>query len=228
MKIGIFELDIEIGKNKYETDSFKKLVEKFAPNKVSPFMVEFVDDIEKSDVIVFNPEKKFDLAFLDLDKIDIRLTRTTDEEEKALLLKAQKSLEDNILLNELEFTDKENEYLKPLAFFTHKPCAQVDSGSDMSVVIEKALIAAKTIIFYTAGKKEVHAWNVNDGETAVDAAGRIHSDLARGFIKAEIVNVSQLDNFFNMAEAKSKGLLELVDKTYVMKQGDIIDVKFNV
>ena len=66
------------------------------------------------------------------------------------------------------------------------------------------------------------------GEIVLEAAGKIHSDLKRGFIKAEVVNCKDLDNFFNMAEAKAKGLVKLVDRDYVMRENDIIEIRFNV
>jgi len=62
----------------------------------------------------------------------------------------------------------------------------------------------------------------------LEAAGKIHSDLKRGFIKAEVVNCRDLDNFFNWAEAKSKGFVKIVGKDYIMQENDIIEIRFNV
>ena len=65
-------------------------------------------------------------------------------------------------------------------------------------------------------------------ENALEAAGKIHSDLKRGFIKAEVTNCRDLDSFFNMAEARSRGFVKIVGKDYIVQKGDIIEIRFNV
>jgi len=95
-------------------------------------------------------------------------------------------------------------------------------------LIEKLISKAGILLFFTAGKKEVHVWNVDKGESILEAAGKIHSDLKRGFIKAEITNCKDLDSFFNMAEARSRGLVKIVDRDYIVEEGDIVDIRFNV
>jgi hypothetical protein len=87
---------------------------------------------------------------------------------------------------------------------------------------------AQVLLFYTAGEKEVHAWDIKKGDTILTAAGKIHTDLARGFIKGEVVNAVSFEKVFNMAEARAKGLVKAVDRDYPMQDGDIIEIKFNV
>jgi ribosome-binding ATPase YchF (GTP1/OBG family) len=82
--------------------------------------------------------------------------------------------------------------------------------------------------FYTADKKEVHAWPVKEGADIVTCAGKIHSDLAQGFIKADIVSYDDLIRVYNMQEARSKGLVKLVNRDYAICPGDIIEIRFNV
>ncbi|MBO8161572.1 MAG: redox-regulated ATPase YchF [Thermosipho sp. (in: Bacteria)] len=84
------------------------------------------------------------------------------------------------------------------------------------------------ISFFTVGKDEVRAWTLKKGSTAVEAAGVIHSDLARGFIKAEIIKYDDLINLGSEKEVKEKGLMKLVGKEHVIEDGDIITVRFNV
>ena len=62
----------------------------------------------------------------------------------------------------------------------------------------------------------------------LDAASKIHTDLARGFIKAEVVNSKELDSFHNIQEAKAKGILKIVDRDYIVQDGDIIYIRFKV
>jgi len=84
------------------------------------------------------------------------------------------------------------------------------------------------ITFFTADEKEVRAWLLRRGETAVDAAGTIHTDLARGFIRAEIMAVADLLRLGSEREVKAAGLHQLVGKEYVMRDGDEIVVRFSV
>lgn len=82
--------------------------------------------------------------------------------------------------------------------------------------------------FFTAGEDECRAWTVPVGATAVECAGTIHSDLARGFIRAEVVPVDDLLELGSLADCRTKGKLKLEGKEYVAKDGDVLHVRFNV
>lgn len=82
--------------------------------------------------------------------------------------------------------------------------------------------------FFTAGEDECRAWTLRHGSTAVDAAGAIHSDLARGFIRAEVVTYDELMQLGSIAEARRHGVLRSEGKTYEVADGDVIQVLFNV
>jgi ribosome-binding ATPase len=82
--------------------------------------------------------------------------------------------------------------------------------------------------FFTAGEDECRAWTLRRGATAVDAAGAIHSDLARGFIRAQVIGVDDLIGAGSMAEARSRGILRQEGKAYAVADGDVIEVLFNV
>lgn len=84
------------------------------------------------------------------------------------------------------------------------------------------------ISFLTVGEDEVRAWTIRKGLAARMAAGKIHSDLEKGFIRAEVISYDDLVEAGNLAAARSKGLLRLEGKTYVVKDGDVIDFRFNV
>ena len=84
------------------------------------------------------------------------------------------------------------------------------------------------ISFLTAGEDDVHAWTITRGTKAPQAAGKIHSDLERGFIRAEIVAFEDLKACGSMAAAREKGLLRLEGKDYIMQDGDVTNIKFNV
>ena len=96
-------------------------------------------------------------------------------------------------------------------------------------LISKAYDLLGLISFFTTGKDEVKAWTLHKGETAVDAAGTIHSDLARGFIRAQVVSFKDfMDNDESMAKCREKGVLRLEGKDYKVADGDMIEIRFNV
>jgi ribosome-binding ATPase len=82
--------------------------------------------------------------------------------------------------------------------------------------------------FFTVGEDEVRAWTVKTGATAPEAAGVIHSDLQKGFIRAEVINYSELMDAGSMAEARKIGKLRLEGKEYSVKNADILNIRFNV
>jgi hypothetical protein len=84
------------------------------------------------------------------------------------------------------------------------------------------------ISFFTVGEDEVRAWTIRDGENAQAAAGTIHSDLAKGFIRAECFNYEDLMSAGSEAAVKQKGLFRLEGKEYRVKDGDILNIRFNV
>jgi hypothetical protein len=82
--------------------------------------------------------------------------------------------------------------------------------------------------YLTAGPKEARAWTIHKGDTAPKAAGVIHTDFEKGFIKAEIVSFADLVEAGSMTEAKSKGKVRMEGKEYVMADGDVVEFRFNV
>ena len=82
--------------------------------------------------------------------------------------------------------------------------------------------------FLTAGPKESRAWTIKQGWTAPQAAGVIHTDFQRGFIKAEVVAFADLVDAGSMAEAKARGRVRIEGKDYVMQDGDVVEFRFNV
>jgi hypothetical protein len=103
---------------------------------------------------------------------------------------------------------------------------QDEPGLDQLARVGFATLGLQT--YLTAGPKEARAWTIPVGATAPQAAGVIHSDFQRGFIKAEIVSFDQLVAAGSMAEAKAKGWVRIEGKDYVMADGDVVEFRFNV
>ena len=84
------------------------------------------------------------------------------------------------------------------------------------------------ISFLTVGEDEVRAWTIEKGTKARAAAGKVHTDIERGFIRAEVVKYDDMENLRDMVKIKEKGLARLEGKEYIVQDGDIIDFRFNI
>ena len=108
-----------------------------------------------------------------------------------------------------------------------KDLAIEEPGRDR--LIHEAYRLLGLLSFFTSGADEVRAWTLHDGDTAVDAAGAIHSDLARGFIRAQVVAYDDfIANGATLAACRDKGVLRLEGKEYRVKDGDMIEIRFNI
>lgn len=106
-----------------------------------------------------------------------------------------------------------------------------DLGIDESGIVRISRSMYKSlglIAYFTVGEIEVRAWTINEGSNAKTAAGKIHSDIERGFIRAEVVDYNDLVELGSMAAVKDKGLFRLEGKEYIVKDGDIVHFRFNV
>jgi ribosome-binding ATPase len=101
-----------------------------------------------------------------------------------------------------------------------------ETGLDRAIRLSYGLLGL--LSFLTAGEDEVRAWTVHEGAAAPQAAGKIHSDLERGFIRAEVVTYDDLVTAGSLAEARKRGLLRTEGKSYVVKDGDVVNILFNV
>ena len=108
-------------------------------------------------------------------------------------------------------------------------CAQIGNIPEFSDLEISSCYALLGLISYlTAGKSEVRAWTIKKGTKAPQAAGKIHSDFERGFIRAEVIAFNDLVSCGSMSSAKEKGLVRSEGKEYVMKDGDVVLFRFNV
>jgi ribosome-binding ATPase YchF (GTP1/OBG family) len=97
-----------------------------------------------------------------------------------------------------------------------------------AAVMQAAVTLLGLISFFTAGPQDTHAWSIAAGNTVQKAAGRIHSDIERGFIRAEVIGWQELLDCGSTVEAKKRGLLRVEGKSYIVQDGDVINVLFNV
>lgn len=100
--------------------------------------------------------------------------------------------------------------------------------SGLNKLIKSSYNLLGLMSFLTSGEDETRAWTIKKGTKAPQAAGKIHSDIERGFIKAEVISYSDLEKYGSVAEVKSAGKVRLEGKDYIMQEGDIVNFKFNV
>ena len=136
---------------------------------------------------------------------------------------------------------KENAKVIPLSVKIEEEISELDEEEKAEMLeamglessgLDKLVVASYDILglmsYLTVGEIEARAWTIKKGSKAPEAAGKIHSDMQRGFIKAEIVSFDDLIDSGSMVKAREKGLIRMEGKDYIMREGDIVEFRFNV
>ena len=234
MKIAVVGLaDFPIGKKAIADERLNTLEEIIKPSGTTFIPVELTDAsaLKGADAVICEKEAKLDLIIADLEAVENRLYAAKDETETKLFTRAKDILEKNLCLCEENFTEEEKKLLFNYNLVSVKPVYFVDKAANMpppARILFDAYYAAGMICFFTGAKdKELRAWPIKKGTVALDAAGEIHSDIKRGFIKAEIVPSAELIKAGSLIAAKHSTRLE--GKEYVMQDGDfVVNFRFNV
>jgi ribosome-binding ATPase YchF (GTP1/OBG family) len=103
-----------------------------------------------------------------------------------------------------------------------------EGPSALEEVVRRLQEALQLVSFFTVGDREARAWTLRSGRTALDAAAEVHTDIARGFIRCEVIRWSDLVELGSRAEAARRGLQRLEGKDYVVQDGDVLNIRFNV
>lgn len=151
------------------------------------------------------------------------------------------NLENNLVLKVKEYAAKENSEVVTICAKLEEELSTLEDDEKLQMLNEYGLTETGLnklihssykllglISFLTAGVQEVRAWTIVNGTKAPQAAGKIHSDIERGFIRAEIVSYDKLVESGSEATAKEKGFFRLEGKEYVMQDGDVVNFRFNV
>ena len=229
MKVGFTGLDIPEGKSKYQDDILIALANKDKPKKVSPFFIEFLkNEYSNIDAIAVHKDCLLDILILDMEKIEGRINRIDNDSEISLLNKCLLQLEKEEPLCDLDFIASESEILKELSPHSFKPIIQINKEYNTNNVIKSVLEKTANMFFYTSGVSESHAWLVPVGSDIITCASKIHTDLAKGFIKGDVVSFDDYMNCHNFNECKSKGFAKMVNRDYIVQPNEIIEIRFNV
>lgn len=229
MKIGFTGIDLPEGKIKYQDKYLIALADKDKPKKVTPYFMELIQDgFTQAEAIIVPKDKILDILIYDLEKMEARLERSEDESEKALVQKCIEDLEKDTPLCDVEFSESEKKILKTISPYSLKPVVQIEGSVDINEIFTAALEKSNHMFFYTSGPTESHAWIVEKGSDIVTCAGKIHTDLARGFIRGDVVSFEEYMECHNFNECKAKGKARVVDKEYIVQPNEVIEIRFNV
>ena len=229
MKIGFHDADLPEGKVRYDDPRMQALVEKCRPAKVSPYYVEFLkDEFVRCDAIVISRKSVLELLIDDIEKCESFAGARENAAMKGLMDTCLHLLESESPLCDGTFDGAERERLRSLGLQSVKPVVIIEGNVTTPEVIARCLIKAGVVFFYTAGPREVHAWPVPEGADIVTCAGRIHTDMARGFIKGDVAGFEDFLKCHNWNDCRRQGLVKVVDRDFTIRPGDIVEIRFNV
>jgi ribosome-binding ATPase YchF (GTP1/OBG family) len=229
MKIAVTGIDFPLGKKNLADERLDKLKDIFHSPKVTFVSIELTDSthIKECDCILCEKDAKLNLLVQDLEVIE---SRSVEEQNKDLFLRCKEALEKEFLLSEIPLSEEDKKILLNFNLITLKPITLIEKENlaPYNEVIRSTFTNCGMISFFTVNERELRAWPIKKDSTVFEAAGCIHSDIQRGFIKAEIVGYEDLVKSGGLNQARGKGLVRLEDKGYIVKDGDLIQIRFNV
>ncbi len=232
MKLALFGInEIKLGKHNLKDprlDQADKLVE---ADKKTQAQVDVIgeDQLLDADAILASAEGRADLILKDLEFVETRLSRDPAPAERAALEKIKALLESEKFLFKSGLPSEDFQAVSAHNFFTNKPItvATAEDLQNVDALLLRAFEQAGYISFLTVGGKENRAWPVRLGATAWEAAGTIHTDIQKGFIRAEIISFADFITAGGETQAKRAGKQRLETKQYVMQDYDLTNFRFN-
>jgi hypothetical protein len=232
MKIALFGIaEIKVGKHNLKDprlDQADKLVE---ADKKTYAQADVIGDDEllDADGILATQDTKADLILKDLEFVETRLGRDPLPAERAALVKIQGMLESEQLLFGSGLSAEDLQAVAAHSFYTNKPITVAAPAElqDPEALLLRAFADAGYISFLTVGGKENRAWPIRKGTTAWEAAGTIHTDMQKGFIRAEITSFQDFIEAGGEVQAKRAGKQRLELKPYVVQDYDLVSFRFN-
>ena len=232
MKIALFGVsEIKLGKHNLKDprlDQAHKLVE---ADKKTNAQVDVIgeEQLLDADAILATTENKADLILKDLEFVETRLGRDAQPSERAVLEKIKGLLESEQFILRSGLAPEELQSVAAHSFYTNKPIT-VASPEDLQApdaLLVRAFREAGYICFLTVGGKENRAWPIRQGSSAWEAAGVIHTDIQKGFIRAEVISFADFIEAGGETQAKRAGKQRLEMKPYLVQDYDLVNFRFN-
>ncbi|MGO8677149.1 MAG: DUF933 domain-containing protein [Limisphaerales bacterium] len=232
MKIALFGItDIKVGKHNLKDPRLDQAHQLVEADKLTPAQVDVIgqDELLDADVILASAESKADLLLKDLEFVETRLGRDPQPDEKLVLEKIKARLEGEQFIREAGLEAAELQAVAAHSFCTAKPIvlAAPHELPHPETLLLRAFADGGYICFLTVGGKENRAWPIRKGTTAWEAAGSIHSDMQKGFIRAEIIGFADFIAAGGDTQAKRAGKVHLQTKQYVVQDYDLVNFRFN-
>jgi len=232
MKIALFGItEIKPGKFNLKDprlDQIHKLVEADRRTQAQVDVIPEADLLD-ADAILSLDDAKADLILKDLEFVETRLSRDPQPDEKAALEKIQALLESEKFIFNSGIEAADLQAVAAHSFFTNKPIAVAtrEELQNPDPLMVRAFAEAGYISYLTVGGKENRAWPIRSGSTAWEAAGAIHTDIQKGFIRAEVISFADFIEAGGETQAKRAGKQRLELKTYVVQDYDVVNFRFN-
>jgi ribosome-binding ATPase YchF (GTP1/OBG family) len=182
-----------------------------------------------TDAILVSQDGRLDLILMDLEFVETRLGRNPSEAERAVLEKIKSTLESDQFVSSLALTEDEKKAIAAHALVTSKPItvASADDLANLEMLLLRCVRDAGYMFFLTVGGKENRSWIIRKGLTAWEAAGSIHTDIQKGFIRAEVIGWDDFAANGGETGAKRAGKQRLEQKAYVMQDCDVVNFRCN-
>jgi len=209
-------------------DQADKLVEASKKTYVQADVVGEEDALD-ADVFLVTRDSRADLILKDLEFVETRLSRSPQPAEQVVLEKLKALLEGDQFISDAGLTPEELQAVAAHSFYTNKPILVAESQEldHPEELLLRAFAKAGYISFLTVGGKENRAWAIRKGTTAWEAGGAIHTDIQKGFIRAEIISFEDFIQAGGETQAKRAGKQRLETKSYVMQDCDVVNFRFN-
>jgi len=232
MKICLFGISgITFGKHNLKDPRLDQADELVEADKKTYAQVDVAEEKEMltCDAILTSRAALSDLLMKDLEAVETRLGRDPAEAEKAVLEKLGDALMSEKPVSALGLTGDELKAISAHNFYSNKPVVVAGEAelAAPDALLVRALAESGYISFLTVGGKENRAWPIRAGLTAWEAAGTIHTDIQKGFIRAEIISFVDFIEAGGETQAKRAGKQRLELKTYVMQDYDLANFRFN-
>jgi ribosome-binding ATPase YchF (GTP1/OBG family) len=232
MKLCLFGVSgIALGKHNIKDPRLDQAHELVEAQKKTYAQADVVEEKEMitSDAILTTRAALSDLLMKDLDAVETRLGRDPGEAEKVVLQKLADALMSEKPVSAAGLTADEIKAISAHNFLSNKPVVVAEEAELKSPdpLFVRAFSESGYISFLTVGGKENRAWPIRAGSTAWEAAGTIHTDIQKGFIRAEIISFADFIEAGGETQAKRVGKQRLEIKTYVMHDYDVVNFRFN-